>query len=138
MQCMLAICMSSTMLMICDPAISGGNLKGFSPQIGSLRILDTTRSTLSFEARINITNPTEYSAVVPYVNIKLLSNGTEIGHATARNVAVVPGKNHDILIEALWDPKTPKGLAQGAELLSQYISGQPHSSPIPHLLSLLM
>ena len=131
MQSMLAIYMSSTMLMICDPAISGGNLKGFSPEIGALRILDTTPSTLSFEAKINITNPTEYSAMVPYVNIKLLSNDTEIGHATARNVSVVPGKNHDILVEALWDPKTPKGRAQGAELLSQYISGQSPSLPLP-------
>ena len=138
MQCMLAIYMSSTMLMIGDPAISGGNLKGFSPQIGTLRILDTTRSTLSFEAKINITNPTEYSAVVPYVNIKLLSNGTEIGHATARDVAVVPGKNHNILVEALWDPKTPKGLAQGAEFLSQYISGQSPSPAISNARSPLI
>ena len=129
---MLAIYMSCTMLMICDPAISGGNLKGLSPEIGSLRILDTTPSTLSFEAKINITNPTEYSAVVPYVNIKLLSNDSEIGHATARNVTVVPGKNHDILVEALWDPKSPRGRAQGSELLSQYISGRFLSPLIPY------
>ena len=117
-------------------AISGGNLKGFSPQIGSLRILETTKSTLSLEAKINITNPTEYSAVVPYMNILLLSNGTEIGHATARNVSVGPGPNHNIVVEALWDPKTPsgsKGLAQGRELLSQYISGQPPFPPVPSL-----
>lgn len=114
------------MLMLCNLAISGGELKGFSPQVGSLRVMDTTRSTLSLEAKINITNPTEYSAIVPYVNIKLLSNGTEIGHATARNIAVVPGPNHNILVEAFWDPLTPsgqKGIAQGKELLSQYISG---------------
>ena len=114
------------MLMLCKPAISGGDLKGFSPQVGSLRVLETTRSTLSLEAKINITNPTEYSAIVPYVNIKLLSNGTEIGHATARDVSVVPGPNHNILVESLWDPLTPsgeKGVAQGRELLSQYISG---------------
>ena len=115
------------MLMICNLAISGGDLKGFSPQLGSLRILETTRSTLFLEAKINVTNPTEYSAIVPYVNIKLLSNGTEIGHATARNVSVVPGPNHNILVEALWDPLTPsgqEGVARGKELLSQYISGQ--------------
>ena len=65
---------------------------------------------------------------MPYVNIKLSSNGTEIGHATARNVSVVPGPNHEILVESLWDPLTlsgDKGAAQGKELLSQYISGQP-------------
>ncbi|KAL9134194.1 MAG: hypothetical protein Q9175_004620 [Cornicularia normoerica] len=122
--------------------ISGGDLKGFSPQVGSLRILETTRSSLSLEAEINITNPTEYSAIVPYVNIKLLSNGTEIGYATARDVSIVPGPNYNILVEALWDPLTPsgqKGIAQGKELLSQYISGfntsitlVTHAGTIPH------
>lgn len=115
------------MLMVHKLAISGGDLKGFSPQVGSLRILETTRSTLTLEAKINITNPTEYSATVPYVNIKMFSNGTELGHGTARNVSVVPGPNHNLLVEALWDPLTPngqKGIAQGKELLSQYISGQ--------------
>ena len=115
------------MLMVFIPAISGGDLKGFSPQVGSLRILETTKSTLSLEARVNITNPTEYSATVPYVNIKLLSNGTEVGHATAQEVSIVPGPNLNILVKALWDPLTPsgeKGRAQGKELLSQYISGQ--------------
>ena len=114
-------------LIDCKLAISGGNLNGFSPEVGSLRILKTTRSTLSLEALVNITNPTEYSAIVPYVNIKLLSNGTEIGYAIARDVSVVPGPNHNILVEAIWDPLTPsgqKGVAQGKELLSQYISGK--------------
>jgi hypothetical protein len=87
--------------------------------------LDTTKSTLSFQAKVNITNPTEYSAIVPYMNIKLLSNGTEIGHATARNIWVVPGRNDNLMVEALWDPKNKIGVAQGRELLSQYISGQP-------------
>ena len=107
-------------------AISGGQLAGFSPKVGSLEILETTASTLTIQARMNITNPTEYSATVPYVNINLLSNGTVLGHATARKVAVVPGPNHGILVTALWDPKTPsgeKGLAVGRQLLSQYISG---------------
>ena len=118
--------MALLVLIICYLAISGGNLAGFSPQVGSLRILDTTKTTLSLEAKINITNPTEYSALVPYVNIKLLSNATEIGRAVARNISVVPGQNHNILVETLYDPLTPSGengLAQGRELLSQYISG---------------
>ena len=129
-------------LMVCNLAISGGDLKGFSPQVGCLRILETTRSTLSLQATVNITNPTEYSAMVPYVNIKLLSNGTKIGHATAQQVSIVPGSNDNILVEALWDPSSQsgqKGIAQGKELLSQYISGQQHqselrstSSPSPH------
>ena len=109
------------------PAISGGHLAGFSPKVGSLEILDTTESTLTIQARVNVTNPTEYSATVPYMNINLLSNGTILGHATAKHVSVIPGPNHDILVTAIWDPKTSsgeKGLEVGKELLSQYISGQ--------------
>lgn len=112
-------------------AISGGHLAGFSPKIGSLEIMDTTASTLTIQARMNVTNPTEYSATVPYVNINLLSNGTMLGHATAKNISVVPGQNHDIRVTALWDPKAPsgeKGLKVGRELLSQYISGK---GPVP-------
>lgn len=96
-----------------------------------MRILETTKSTLKIEAKINVTNPTEYSAMVPSVNIKILSNGTEIGHATARNVSVTSGFNPDLLVESIWDPESPggeKGVAQGRELLSQYISGQPSLS----------
>jgi len=115
-------------------AISGGGLKGFSPKIGSLQILETTKSTLLLQAKINITNPTDYSANVPFVNINLLSNGTLLGYATAKNITVVPGLNDDILVEALWDPLTPSGKAgvdQGRELLSQYISTLPlHSRHI--------
>ena len=106
-------------------AISKGDEtgKGFAPEVGSLRILDTTKTTLKLEAMVNITNPTNYSATVPYVNIKLLSNGTELGHAYAVNVVVKPGVNHNILVESLWDPPGEAGAAQGRELLSQYISG---------------
>ena len=61
---------------------------------------------------------------MPYVNIKLLSNGTNLGYATARNIAVGPGVNYNILVESLWDPIGEVGAAQGREFLSQYISGE--------------
>lgn len=98
-----------------------------------MEILDTTASTLAIQARMNVTNPTEYSATVPYVNINLLSNGTILGHATAKNISVVPGPNHDLLVTAVWDPKAlsgEKGLTAGRELLSQYISGQKPAFPL--------
>ncbi|KAG7004630.1 acetolactate synthase small subunit [Physcia stellaris] len=104
-------------------AISGGNLTGFSPQVGSLEILETTVSSILLQAKINITNPTEYSATVPYVNIQMLNNGSVLGHGTAQNVSVVPGPNHNILVKALWEPDGKNGRAVGRELLSQYVSG---------------
>ena len=93
------------------------------PEVGSLEILETTSSSVFLQARINITNPTEYSAIVPYVNIQMLNNGSILGHATAENIAVVPGSNSGILVKALWNPDGKKGSVVGRELLSQYVSG---------------
>ena len=104
-------------------ALSGDGLEGFHPEVGSLKILETTRSSLLIEAKVNVTNPTNYSATVPYVNINLLSNDTLLGHAIARDVHVTPGRNDDILVKATWEPLDPAGLEVGRELLSQYISG---------------
>ena len=105
-------------------------MTSFSPEIGALRILETTKTTILLQAKVNITNPTEYSATVPYVNIQMLNNGSILGHATAREVQVVPGANTDILVKALWDPENETALDIGRELLSQYVSGKPLPPPI--------
>lgn len=89
-------------------------------------MLETTRSAFRIAAKLNLTNPTNYSAIIPYVNVHLLSNGTLLGNATAKNVKVVPGHNDGIAITANWDPLTlsgERGAHVGKELLSQYISG---------------
>lgn len=73
-----------------------------------------------------MTNPTEYSATVPFIDINISVNDTILGHATARDVSVVPGPNHDLAVIAVWDPSHKsgkKGAHIGSELLSQYISG---------------
>lgn len=117
-------------------AMSGGSNKspisGFNPKIGALQILDTTKSTLTLGAKINITNPTEYAATVPYVNLHLLCNGTLLGHAVARNISVVPGPNYNLEVAAIWDPTSTstdgkgdgQGVSVGREFISQYISGK--------------
>jgi hypothetical protein len=91
-----------------------------------LAILDTTKDGLTLQAEVNFTNPTNYSATVPYVDIMILTNGTLLGHATARNVAVVPGKNERIVVQAVWEPGVvggEEGAKMAREFLSQYISG---------------
>lgn len=75
---------------------------------------------------VNFTNPTEYSATVPFVDINILTNGTLLGHATAKDVTVVPGLNTNMLVTAIWDPLSLGGEQShrvGVEFLSQYISG---------------
>ena len=110
-----------------SPAI-GGNMTTFSPQVGALEILDTEKGSLTIGAKVNLTNPTEYAATVPFIDINISVNDTVLGHATAREVSVVPGPNHDLAVVAVWNPAShsgKRGAHVGSELLSQYISGMP-------------
>ena len=108
-------------------ALSGHGAKSFNPKIGSLKLLDTTPSSILLELTVNITNPTNYSATVPYVDIHVLNNGTLFGHTTAENISVVPGHNDGILVKMMWDPRGMSGIngtARAREFISQYISGK--------------
>jgi len=105
----------------------GGPGNAFAPRIDNLQILDTGKTSLTISALVNFTNPTEYFATVPYIDINILVNGTLLGHATAKSVAVAPGENVNLPVTAIWDPSAmggEKGRAVGVELLSQYISGK--------------
>ncbi len=121
---------------------TGKDFSNLKPKVGDLNILSTSRTSLNLEARVNFTNPTEYSAQVPYFNIHILNNGSIIGDATARGINVVPGNNTNILVQATWDPTKfggEKAGKIGRELLSQYISGfnttltfRTHKDSVPH------
>lgn len=107
-------------------ALSGHGLKDLSPQIGSLRLLETTQSSLLLELKANLTNPTNYSATVPYVDINIFCNDTLLGHTTVRDMQIIPGRNENITIQTMWDPLGQSGEAgknMSRELVSQYISG---------------
>lgn len=123
-------------------ALSGGNITSFNPHVQNLEITNTTEASLTFNAKINFTNPTEYSATVPYVNIRLLANDSILGNATARDVVIVPGPNYNIPITSIWNPVGEKSAQIGRDLLSQYISGTsiPSFHPLvkshPHFLYL--
>lgn len=124
-------------------ALLEGGFEKFSPKVGSLKILDTSKSMILLEAKVNVTNPTNYSATIPYVNINFLSNATQLGFAVAEGVSISPGENNNILVHATWEPlgaSGKQGLAAGKELLSQYISGyntsitlQTHKGTIPSM-----
>lgn len=104
----------------------GEMFKRVAPQFGNLTILDTGDSFIKFQAEVNFTNPTNYSATVPYADINILTNGTTVGHVTAENLTVIPGNNTGILVEAMWDPlkmSGEKGRIVGRDYLSRYLSG---------------
>ena len=119
------------------PAIRGGNggngdddknkLSAVNLKIGNLSIVDTSPTSIILQAHLNLTNPTNYSATVPYFNINILVNGTKLGQATVNDIEVHPGNNTNLLVSAVWDPLTnggEKGKEVGRELLSQYVSGK--------------
>jgi hypothetical protein len=99
------------------PPIQGGNFKLPEPDVLGMEVVDSTETSLTLEARVNVTNPTEYSATIPYSNVSTFVNGTRVGYAWVTNMSVVPGPNI-LTARASWE--TGK---IGAEWLSQYISG---------------
>jgi hypothetical protein len=111
------------------------------PKVGELKVLSTSKTSINLQARVNFTNPTEYTAHIPFINIYILKNGSIIGDATLQSVDIIQGNNTNILVQATWDPTTfsgEEGAKIGGELLSQYISGfnttltfQTHERSIP-------
>ncbi|KAF4551677.1 Hypothetical protein D9617_12g035650 [Elsinoe fawcettii] len=102
------------------------NLSTIRPSVGQLQILDTSKTSLTLSALINFTNPTEYSAHVPFVDIQLWKNGSVLGHGTVQHVQIKPGNNTNIPVVAVWDPLTMGGSTAhqvGVDFLSQFISG---------------
>jgi hypothetical protein len=86
----------------------------------------TSASSLTINALVNVTNPTEYSASIPYADIHVLKNGSLLGHATVRDLHIKPGHNPHLLIRVVYAPLYmggQKAKEVGREMLSQYISG---------------
>ncbi|GAB1313036.1 regulator of (H+)-ATPase in vacuolar membrane [Madurella fahalii] len=113
------------------------------PKVGNIEITDTTSTSISFQALVNITNPTPYSAHIPFISIHVQSNGTTVGEARAENLAIIPGNNTGLAVSATWNPLIvggEKGAQHGRDLLSQYLSGynttvtvRTHRGTIPSL-----
>jgi hypothetical protein len=103
------------------------SISDIDPRVESIEVLHTSESTLLLLATLNFTNPTEYSATIPLVDILVLYNGTAVAHVTVRDLLVLPGANSGVSVEAFWNPLDSSGEAgvtAGRELISQYISGQ--------------
>ncbi|KFY72111.1 hypothetical protein V499_07728 [Pseudogymnoascus sp. VKM F-103] len=103
-----------------------GALGGINPQVFDLKILDTGKNSLTLEGKVNFTNPTNYTATIPSLNIHILSNNSVIGLATVSNAEVTLGNNTNLAVRVLWDPATlgdANSSANARNLISQYISG---------------
>ena len=79
------------------------------------------------QALVNVSNPTPYTASIPYVSVYIFAQGHHIGEVVARDVDVQLGNNTDILVHATWDPASFGGeeaRETGRRVLSDYISGK--------------
>jgi hypothetical protein len=97
------------------------------PQVDNIQILNTSETGVTMEAMVNFTNPTPYTAQIPYVNLHILNSGYLIGEAIARDVNLTLGNNTGNVIYATWDPWTFGGTESqqvAKRLLSQYLSGE--------------
>ncbi|TGJ78791.1 hypothetical protein E0Z10_g9978 [Xylaria hypoxylon] len=117
-----------------------GTIGAITPKIGSLRVVDSSPDSITLQALVNVTNPTPYTASVPFVNVHLVANGTVLGDGTIQNVDIRAGNNTNLLVTATWSPSKdrPSGRKIGRELISQYLSGfntsitvKPHLNTIP-------
>jgi hypothetical protein len=86
------------------------------PHITDIKVVDSSQNTLTLQANANISNPTPYSAHVPYVNASIIVNDTLVGYAWS-SADVVPGPNN-ITVQASWDTS-----AEGREWISRFLSG---------------
>ncbi|PYH77195.1 hypothetical protein BO82DRAFT_345406 [Aspergillus uvarum CBS 121591] len=121
----------------------GGSLDEFKPQIESLKLSDTSASSLFVETEVNITNPTPYAASIPLIDFVMFFNGSKVAHLTAKNAQITPGLNSGLHVDLVWSPLSfdgPSGATAGRDLLSQYISGsnttvtiRTHEKSIPAL-----
>lgn len=63
------------------------------------------------------------------MDIHLSKNESLLGHATAQNMSILPGRNSGLVVAAVWEPhqnNRGKGGNVGSELISQYISSYPN------------
>ncbi|PNY28478.1 Uncharacterized protein TCAP_01579, partial [Tolypocladium capitatum] len=107
--------------------VPGDTLGALNPQVGDIRILNTSDTGVHLQTVVNLTNPTPYTATIPYINIHVMKQGHMIAEAVARNIYFQIGDNSDIIISVTWDPLAfggEKGQAVGRRLLSEYLSGK--------------
>ncbi|KAF3491886.1 uncharacterized protein GIQ15_01403 [Arthroderma uncinatum] len=105
----------------------GGKITDIKPRIQSIEIVETTKDSVLARANVNFTNPTNYTAHIPYINIKLVHNSSDVAHIIGHNVHVGPGQNSGVQIDALWNPLESggeEGVAAGRDLVSKCVSGR--------------
>ena len=124
-------------------------VKGISPYkdfelalVGDINVVGTSRNSINIAAGVKVTNPTQYEAFVPYVNLHLMYEGYTstagfvelkfrhlIGNATAVNATLTNGTNI-IQGTVIYAPSSPQETKFAEKFLGDYLSGT-YSIPNP-------
>ena len=106
-------------------ALEGGLLDSAAPEVSIIKVTNTTSTTLSFDALVNVTNPTLYSAHIPFISVHIENNGTTIGEVHAKKLDIRQGRNTNLAVSANWNPEMggKEGRQRGRDVISQYLSG---------------
>jgi hypothetical protein len=104
----------------------GTSINHLNPRVVSLELKDTTETSLLVSTQMNFTNPTDYSAKIPFVDVLMFYNETALAHIVARNISIIPGHNANVSIEFLWSPLDiggADGKQAGRSLMASVASG---------------
>ncbi|KAI2787411.1 hypothetical protein POX_f07775 [Penicillium oxalicum] len=122
---------------------AGQSIGHLNPTVASMELGETTKTSLGVNVLVNLTNPTDHSATIPFFDVKMIYNNTAIGHLIVRNASIVPGNNTRVPVQMLWAPydeSGPSGVELGRKFVSSYISGanltlqiQTHEGTFPTL-----
>ncbi|KAF1820362.1 uncharacterized protein K489DRAFT_301784, partial [Dissoconium aciculare CBS 342.82] len=113
------------------------NLTLLNPHLTDLRLHSSTRTSLVLAAIFGFTNPTPYSAQIPYFSAEFLSSGHLLGGITlGRNTSVTEGRNEDVGVSVEYAPllqqhragisaedEGRKARDEGRAFLGKFISG---------------
>jgi hypothetical protein len=113
----------------------GTSINHLNPRVVSLELRNTTETSLYVSTQMNFTNPTDYSAKIPFVDVLMLYNETALAHIVARNVTVIPGHNANVSIDFSWSPLDiggADGKQAGRSLISSIASGLNTTVTIKH------
>ncbi|KAI0874967.1 hypothetical protein GGS24DRAFT_457486 [Hypoxylon argillaceum] len=117
-----------------------GAIGNINPKVGTIRVMDSSLDSITLQALVNVTNPTPYTASIPFINVHLVANNSILGDGTIENVDIRAGNNTDLLVTATWNPAKggPHSRRVGRDFISQYLSGfntsitvKPHLNTIP-------
>ncbi|KAL7923011.1 hypothetical protein ACQKWADRAFT_290963 [Trichoderma austrokoningii] len=107
--------------------LPGKSLAKLDPRVFNLVIINTTKHSVHMQASVNLTNPTPYTAFIPFATVHVYSKELIIGEVMVNNLDVQLGNNTNLAVSATWDPVSLGGEEShkaAAKLLSDYLSGQ--------------